>query len=117
MGGPSLEHVSSQSFTEPIGERWSELMPGVSLLPLAEPVPGGSIHRARLAKGTVIPAHTHPANEYVQVLSGTIETSGRLCAAGTFWITPGDVRQGPHIAIDDVELLTIRLGPMGIFEN
>ncbi len=91
-------------------------MPGVSLLPLAEPVPGGSIHRARLVKGTIIPAHTHPANEYVHVVSGTIETGGRLCTEGTFWITPGNVRQGPHIAVDDVELLTIRLGPMGEFD-
>jgi anti-sigma factor ChrR (cupin superfamily) len=91
-------------------------MPGVSLLTLAEPVPGGSIHRARLLKGTVIPAHTHPANEYVQVVSGTIETGGRLCDAGAFWSTPGGVRQGPHVALDDVELLTIRLGPMGVFD-
>jgi anti-sigma factor ChrR (cupin superfamily) len=112
-----LKNTSSQSFIEPVGERWSDLMPGVLLLPLAEPVPGGSIHRARLVKGTVIPAHTHPANEYVQVLSGTIETGGRLCTAGTFWITPSDVRQGPHVAIDDVELFTIRLGPIGVFEG
>ncbi len=112
-----MENLLSQSFTGPQDARWSELMPGVSLLPLAEPVPGGSIHRARLVKGTVIPAHRHPAHEYVQVLSGTIETGGRLCTTGTFWVTPGDVRQGPHVAVDDVELLTIRLGPMGIFED
>jgi anti-sigma factor ChrR (cupin superfamily) len=111
-----MENVLSQSFKWPHDERWSELMPGVSLLPLAEPVPGGSIHRARLVKGTIIPAHTHPANEYVHVVSGTIETGGRLCTEGTFWITPGNVRQGPHIAVDDVELLTIRLGPMGEFD-
>jgi len=112
-----LKNVPSQSFTEPLQQRWSELMPGVSLLALAEPVPGGLIHRARLNKGTVIPAHIHSANEYVQVLSGTVVTGGRLCAAGTLWVTPGDVRQGPHVAIDDVELLTVRLGPMGVFED
>jgi anti-sigma factor ChrR (cupin superfamily) len=77
----------------------------------------GSIHRARLVEGTVIPAHTHPADEFVFVLSGTIETSGRRCPAGTFWTTPSGVRQGPHIAITNVELLTIRLGAMGPFEQ
>jgi quercetin dioxygenase-like cupin family protein len=107
--------AATQAFLDPHDERWIELMPGVSLLVLAEPVPGGSIHRARLTAGTVIPVHTHPADEFVQVLAGTIETGGRRCTAGTFWTTPRGVRQGPHVAIDDVELLTIRLGPMGVF--
>jgi anti-sigma factor ChrR (cupin superfamily) len=111
-----MENMLSQSFSGPQDGHWSDLMPGVSLLTLAEPVPGGSIHRARLLQGTVIPAHTHPAVEYVQVMSGTIETGGRRCDTGTFWMTPGNVRQGPHIAVDDVELLTIRLGPMGVFD-
>ena len=87
----------------------------MTLLPIAEPVKGGSIHRARLSSGTVIPVHTHPADEYVMVLSGTVETGGRRCQAGTFWITPAGIRQGPHLAITDVELLTTRLGPMGTF--
>jgi hypothetical protein len=72
-------------------------------------VKDGSIHRARLSLGTVIPVHTHPADEYVMVLSGTVETGGRRCEAGTFWITPAGTRQGPHLAITDVELLTMRL--------
>lgn len=112
-----MSDTAAQFFFEPTDLQWSELMPGVTLLPLAEPVPGGSIHRARLEKGTVIAIHTHPADEYVMVLSGTIETGGRRCESGTFWVTPRDVRQGPHIALDDVELLTIRLGPIGSFEN
>jgi quercetin dioxygenase-like cupin family protein len=94
-----------------------DFLPGVTLLPLAQPVENGSIHRARLARGTVIPVHTHPADEYVMVLSGTVETGGRRCEAGTFWITPAGTRQGPHIAITDVELLTVRLGAMGLFEK
>ncbi len=57
--------------------------------------------------------HTHPLDEYVQVLSGTVETGGRKCSAGTFWKTPHGVRQDPHVAIDDVELLTTRLGADG----
>jgi quercetin dioxygenase-like cupin family protein len=92
-----------------------DFLPGVTLLPLAEPVKNGSIHRARLSVGTVIPVHTHPADEYVMVLSGTVETGGRRCEAGTFWITPAGTRQGPHVAVTDVELLTVRLGPMGPF--
>ena len=43
------------------------------------------------------------------VLSGTVETGGRRCEAGTFWITPAGTRQGPNVAITDVELLTMRL--------
>jgi len=49
-------------------------------------------------------------------LSGEIETDGKSCGAGTFWITPASTRQGKHKAITDVELLTIRLGKMGEFE-
>ena len=90
-------------------------LPGVELMPLAEPVPGGSIHRARLAADTIIPVHTHPADEFVLVLSGTVETGGRRCEAGTFWTTPAGTRQGPHIAMTEVELLTVRLGAMGPF--
>ena len=92
-----------------------EMLPGVELMQLAEPVKEGSIHRARLREGTVIPAHTHPCDEYVLVLQGTVETGGRRCDIGAFWNTPAGVRQGPHVAVTDVELLTVRLGPMGIF--
>jgi anti-sigma factor ChrR (cupin superfamily) len=92
-----------------------DFLPGVKLMPLAQPVPQGSIHRARLAAGTIIPVHTHPADEHVFVLSGIVETSGRRCETGTFWTTPAGIRQGPHVAITDVELLTVRLGAMGPF--
>jgi hypothetical protein len=106
-----------QSFVDREATGWITLdfLAGVELLPLAQPVPEGSVHRARLAKGTVIPVHTHPADEYVYVISGTVETGGRRCEAGTFWITPRGSRQGPHIAITDAELLTMRLGAMGTF--
>lgn len=57
--------------------------------------------------------HTHPADEFALVLSGEMETGGRLCRSGTFWSTPVGVRQGPHVAHTEVELLTIRLGAMG----
>ncbi len=104
-----------QDFRAPSDEGWSTIegLPGVQLQILATPVDGGSIHRARLAKAAVIPVHTHPADEYVLVVSGRIRTGQTECAAGTFWATPGGVEQGPHVALSDVELLTVRLGPMG----
>jgi len=110
-----MSHV--QNFIDPACGKWLTFnaLPGVEVMPLAEPVPEGSIHRARLAAGTIIPVHIHPADEYVLVLSGTIETGGRRCEAGTFWTTPSGTRQGPHVATTDVELLTMRLGAMGAF--
>jgi quercetin dioxygenase-like cupin family protein len=109
--------MKEQVFKSPDASSWIRLdfLPGVELLPLAEPVPQGSIHRARLTKGTIIPIHTHPADEYVFVCSGVVETGGRRCEAGTFWTTPAGTRQGPHVAITDAELITVRLGPMGQF--
>jgi anti-sigma factor ChrR (cupin superfamily) len=108
-----------QTFVDPGAGSWLEVdfLPGVALMPLATPVPDGSIHRARLAAGTTIPAHTHPADEFVLVLSGTVETNGRRCEAGTFWTTPAGTRQGPHVAVTEVELLTVRLGAMGAFDG
>jgi anti-sigma factor ChrR (cupin superfamily) len=109
--------TETQRFVDPDTPGWISIdfLPGVTLLPLAQPVPDGSIHRARLARGTVIPIHTHPADEYVLVLSGTVDTGGRRCPAATFWITPAGTRQGPHVAVTDAELLTVRLGAMGPF--
>jgi quercetin dioxygenase-like cupin family protein len=109
----------NQTFTDVSLAPWVDIdfLPGVRLLTLAEPVAHGSIHLARLAAGTVIPAHTHPADEYVYVLNGTIETATTRCQAGTFWRTPAGTRQGPHIAISDVEILTVRLGAMGPFDG
>ena len=108
-----------QTFDDAESSNWLPFgdMAGVCYVPLAEPVPEGSIHRARLVQGTKIPPHTHPANEYVLVVSGIVETGGRRCEAGTFWITPANTRQGPHMAITDVEILTVRLGSSGAFEE
>ena len=93
------------------------VFPGSSWMVLAEPVPQGSIHRLKMKKGTRIPTHTHPADEYVYVLSGEITTGGRKCEKGCFWLTPAGTRQGPHIAVTDVEIITVRLGPMGNFDS
>jgi quercetin dioxygenase-like cupin family protein len=68
-----------------------------------------------MAAGTIIPIHYHPCDEYVYVLNGTIKTGERQCATGTFWFTPANAKNGPHEAITDVEILTVRLGAMGAF--
>ena len=66
----------TQTFVDGDATGWItiDFLRGVTLLPLAQPVKDGSIHRARLSLGTIIPVHTHPADEYVMVLSGTVET-------------------------------------------
>jgi len=114
-----MSNQLQQTFDDAASSNWEPFgdMTGVSFVPLAEPVPEGSIHRARLTQGTVIPPHTHPSDEYVFVVSGTLETGGRHCEAGTFWTTPANTRQGPHVARTDVEILTVRLGAPGVFEQ
>ncbi len=107
----TFSNLSEQQFED------LEIFSGTSWTVLTEPVPNGSIHRLKMIKGTIIPPHTHPADEFVYILSGTIKTGTRVCEQGTFWKTPAGVRQGPHEAITNIELLTIRLGPMGEFET
>ena len=108
-----------QIFKDSDQQQFSDLdiFPGASWSVLTEPVTDGSIHRLKMKKGTVIPLHAHPSDEFVYVISGTVKTGGRVCERGTFWKTPAGVRQGPHEAITDVELITIRLGAMGEFEE
>ena len=112
-------NIMDQTFIDLADQKFSdlEIFPGTSWTVLAEPVEQGSIHRLKMKEGTVIPSHTHPVDEFVYVISGTIKTGGRICEKGTFWKTPAEVRQGPHEALADVEVLTIRLGPMGEFEE
>ena len=106
-----FQDLSTQEYTDLTG------LPGASWVVLAEPVPEGSIHRLKMKQGTIIPIHTHPCNEYVFVVSGSLKTGDRVCESGCFWMTSKDTRQGPHEALTDVELITIRLGQMGVFEN
>jgi len=103
--------IQEQQFTN------IDFLPGSSLAILAEPVPEGSIHRLKMQAGSIIPPHTHPADEYVVLVSGDLITGGRRCSAGAFWFTPANTRQGPHKAVTEVELITVRLGPMGEFES
>ena len=110
--------MSQQTFIDTCEQPWIDFtqFPGTQILPLAEPVVQGSIHRLKLKAGTTIPIHTHPCDEYVYVLSGQVQTGKTQCGAGTFWFTPANTRQKPHHALTEVELLTIRLGAMGAFE-
>jgi quercetin dioxygenase-like cupin family protein len=109
--------MAEQIFVDRTDGQWQTLdwLSGTTLLALAEPVPSGSIHRLRMVAGSEIPAHTHPSDEYVYVIHGEIQTGERQCQSGAFWCTPSGVKQGPHRAITDVEILTVRLGPMGSF--
>ena len=111
--------MSAQKFIDTNTQSWQNLeqFPDTQILPLAEPVSQGSIHRLKMKQGTVIPIHYHPCDEYVYVLEGAIETDGSECQAGTFWFTPANTKNGSHTAVTDVELLTIRLGAMGEFKN
>jgi anti-sigma factor ChrR (cupin superfamily) len=111
--------MSQQTFVNTNTNQWANLdaFPGTAIFPLAEPVPQGSIHRLRMIAGTTIPGHVHPCDEYVYVLEGTIKTGDMECQSGTFWFTPAHAPNGPHYALTDVELLTIRLGAMGQFAS
>lgn len=108
-----------QRFINTHEQSWIDFtqFPGTQILPLAEPVSQGSLHRLNLKAGTIIPIHTHPSDEYVYVLTGIVDTGGTRCEAGMFWFTPANTRQGPHQAVTDVEILTLRLGAMGTFET
>ncbi|MEH2390665.1 MAG: cupin domain-containing protein [Nostoc sp.] len=111
--------MSQQTFIQTDLERSLDIeqFPGAKFFPLAEPVSQGSIHLLTMKAGTMIPIHTHPCDEYVYVMKGFVETAGKTCSAGIFWFTPAHIQQGPHIAITNVEILTIRLGPIGVFES
>jgi anti-sigma factor ChrR (cupin superfamily) len=110
--------MPQQTFIKPYEQSWIDFtqFPGTQILPLAEPVPQGSLHRLKLKAGTMIPPHTHPCDEYVVVCNGVVKTGDTECEAGTVWFTPAHTRQGPHYAVTDAELLTLRLGAIGTFE-
>ncbi|MEH2327617.1 hypothetical protein [Nostoc sp.] len=51
--------MNKQTFVDTEAETWFEFqpVPGTKLLPLAEPVPKGSIHRLKMIAGKEIPVH------------------------------------------------------------
>ncbi|MBW4511503.1 MAG: cupin domain-containing protein [Scytonematopsis contorta HA4267-MV1] len=113
--------MDEQIFIESNAGQWEELegfgFSGVKALALGVPVPQGSIHLVRMPAGTVFPPYKHPSDEYAYIISGTINSGGRVCEGGTFWFTPANVRNGPHIAVTDCEIISIRLGAFGVVEK
>lgn len=108
-----------QKFISPQQQNFQNLdfLPGSSWSVLATPFDNGSIHRLKMKAGSTIPPHEHPSDEYVFVLSGTFKTGDTICEPGTFIQTLAGTKQGPHEAITDVELLTIRMGALGTFDS
>jgi anti-sigma factor ChrR (cupin superfamily) len=108
-----------QSFIFPQQQNFQNIdfLSGSSWSVLATPFNNGSIHLLKMKAGSIIPPHEHPSDEYVLILSGTFKTGNTICEAGTFIHTLARTKQGPHEAITDVELLTIRMGALGIFET
>jgi anti-sigma factor ChrR (cupin superfamily) len=108
-----------QNFISPKQQNFQNIdfLPGSSWSVLATPFNNGSIHRLKMKAGSIIPSHEHPSDEYVLVLSGTFKTGDTICEAGTFIRTLAGTKQGPHEAITDLELLTIRMGALGTFDS
>ena len=108
-----------QDFISPQQQSFRDIdfLPGSSWSVLATPFNNGSIHRLKMKAGSTIPPHEHPSDEYVLVLSGTFQTGDTICEPGTFIKTEAGTKQGPHKAITDVELLTIRMGALGAFDS
>lgn len=108
-----------QNFISPKQQTFQDIdfLPGSSWSVLANPFSDASIHRLKMKAGSTIPPHQHPSDEYVFVLSGTFKTGDTICEVGTFIKTEAGTKQGPHEAITDVELLTIRMGDLGSFDS
>jgi quercetin dioxygenase-like cupin family protein len=78
-------------------------------------VTGGVSVLRKFTAGTTVPAHTHPdASEFVFVLSGEWEESGKVYSTGTFFFVPRGVQHGPHVAKTEVISLTIFDGPLTV---
>jgi hypothetical protein len=52
-------------------------------------------------------------DEYLIVHNGELKSGDDTLERGSVLHCPGGVRQGPHIALTDAEVLVIRLGPPG----
>jgi 2,4'-dihydroxyacetophenone dioxygenase len=89
---------------------------GVELLVLHKnPVSGGVSILRKFKAGVTVPAHTHrEANEFVYVLSGEWEESGKTYTTGSFFFAPKGVRHGPHIAKTEVISFTVFDGPLTV---
>jgi len=93
----------------------------VTVTHLAELFAGGSLDKISMKAGALISAHTHVLDESAYIISGTLQSGEddkqKIYEAGSIVFTPGASRQGPHLALTDVEILIMREGPIGIFEG
>jgi ribosomal-protein-alanine N-acetyltransferase len=87
--------------------------PGVSQTPLSPAFGGGSLHHLFMRSGSKLGPVTNVMDEYFVVLNGSLESGGEILERGAVFHNPGAVRQDSHTAKSDVELLALRLGPVG----
>src|SRR5437899_10304964 len=74
---------------------------------------GGVAVLRKFHAGITIPAHTHPeANEFVYVLSGDWEESGKVYSTGACFFAPRGIAHGPHVAKTEVVGVPIVDGPL-----
>lgn len=66
---------------------WVGLFPGVELKLLREDAQSRSF-LVRMAPGSELPGHAHPADEECLVLEGEVTLSGVLCRAGDYQLAP-----------------------------
>lgn len=90
--------------------------PGVDLLILHKNEQTGGVTILRkFNAGLTVPAHIHPeASEFVYVLSGEWEESGKTYTTGAFFFAPRGTPHGPHIAKTEVISLTVFDGPLTV---
>src|SRR5687767_4606868 len=89
---------------------------GVELLVLHKNETSGGVSVLRkFMAGITVPAHIHrEANEFVYILSGEWEESGKIYSAGSYFFAPKGVRHGPHIAKTEVISFTLFDGPLTV---
>lgn len=92
----------------------------VTVTHLTELFANGSLDKISMKAGALISAHTHVLEESAFIISGRLQSGEddqqKIYEQGSIVYTPGAVRQGPHLALTDVELLIMRNGPIGEFE-
>jgi RimJ/RimL family protein N-acetyltransferase len=87
--------------------------PRVSMAPLTPAFAGGSVQHFFMRSGAKIGPLTNVLDEYLIVLQGSLKSGDKTLEKGAVLHCPGAVRQGPHEALTEVDLLSIRLGPPG----
>jgi len=87
--------------------------PKVSMAPLAQAMAGGSVHNLFMRKGAKLGPLTNALDEYLILLNGSLAVEGKTVKKVALLYGPGGVQHGPYEALEDSELMVIRLGPPG----